>query len=310
MHILMKNIKTLIALSTLVAASSGAFAQSSNQFSNGIPTSWECTGTCGTSADVTGNSVVSASGGAYGWISTVNGIDSISPFTPPASSSGGGFGGNTNGTVLQSNVFSASAGETLKYNFNYVTSDGATYSDYAWTRVLNASDKSQAALIFTARTNIDLNANVVPGFGLANPDTTLSRNALIISSYNNTDFSPGVAGPEWSPLGVGGSSNTCYSTGCGYTGWVGTSFTFNSSGKYILEFGVTNWDDTAFDSALAFNSVKIRNKEGVEFEIDDDLRKFGSLAAAVPEPETYAMLLAGLGMMGAIARRRTQGKQS
>jgi hypothetical protein len=26
--------------------------------------------------------------------------------------------------------------------------------------------------------------------------------------------------------------------------------------------------------------------------------------AAIPEPETYAMFLAGLGMMGAVARRR------
>jgi hypothetical protein len=29
-----------------------------------------------------------------------------------------------------------------------------------------------------------------------------------------------------------------------------------------------------------------------------------SLTAAVPEPETYAMLLAGLGMVGLLARRR------
>ncbi len=33
-----------------------------------------------------------------------------------------------------------------------------------------------------------------------------------------------------------------------------------------------------------------------------------ALAAPVPEPETYAMLLAGLGLMGGIARRRTAGK--
>jgi hypothetical protein len=31
---------------------------------------------------------------------------------------------------------------------------------------------------------------------------------------------------------------------------------------------------------------------------------FTSFAAAVPEPETYAMLLAGLGLMGAVARRK------
>lgn len=32
----------------------------------------------------------------------------------------------------------------------------------------------------------------------------------------------------------------------------------------------------------------------------------GSIAAVVPEPETYAMLLAGLGLMGAVVRRRSR----
>ncbi len=36
----------------------------------------------------------------------------------------------------------------------------------------------------------------------------------------------------------------------------------------------------------------------------------GSIAAAVPEPETYAMLLAGLGLMGAVVRRRSMRKNS
>lgn len=34
----------------------------------------------------------------------------------------------------------------------------------------------------------------------------------------------------------------------------------------------------------------------------------GGIAAAIPEPETYAMLLAGLGLMGAVVRRRSSRK--
>ena len=36
----------------------------------------------------------------------------------------------------------------------------------------------------------------------------------------------------------------------------------------------------------------------------------GSVAAAVPEPETYAMLLAGLGLMAGVVRRRSMRKTS
>ena len=40
------------------------------------------------------------------------------------------------------------------------------------------------------------------------------------------------------------------------------------------------------------------------FETDN----FAYSVTAVPEPESYAMMLAGLGLMGAIARRRSQSK--
>jgi hypothetical protein len=35
-------------------------------------------------------------------------------------------------------------------------------------------------------------------------------------------------------------------------------------------------------------------------------QQFGAFAPAVPEPETYAMMMAGLGLIGVIVRRRTK----
>ena len=37
-----------------------------------------------------------------------------------------------------------------------------------------------------------------------------------------------------------------------------------------------------------------------------NVAEFGSVKYVVPEPETYAMLLAGLGLVGFIMRRRVQ----
>jgi hypothetical protein len=75
---------------------------------------------------------------------------------------------------------------------------------------------------------------------------------------------------------------------------VGT-FTFNAPDEVASFVGV--WSDTAF------NRMEIRETTGA---IEDDY--FGQFytgnAAPVPEPETYALMLAGLGMVGFAARRR------
>ena len=58
----------------------------------------------------------------------------------------------------------------------------------------------------------------------------------------------------------------------------------------MLQFGVSNWGDTAWQSGLAFDGITVA----------------GVPVGVVPEPETYAMLLAGLGLLGFAARRRKQ----
>ncbi len=66
-----------------------------------------------------------------------------------------------------------------------------------------------------------------------------------------------------------------------------------------------------FTGTLGFTSLRFYDAEGndvssmVNVTFDRPL-DFLSVAAPVPEPETYAMLLAGLGLLGVAARRRKQ----
>jgi hypothetical protein len=255
----MKFFPKLVVATAIALLSHAASAQS---FSSGLPSGWTGSGNFGTSA---ANGVVSLApggGSQYGFVSTEGGVTGVSPFDLP---------GNTTGSVLRSSIFSAQAGDALDFDFNFVTSDGAGFSDYGWARLLNA-DLSQAALLFTARTTTS--GNTVPGFGLPVTTATVTPSPIIGGA------------PTWS--GLGSSSNTCFSGGCGYTGWVSSTFAIASSGSYILEFGVINWSDTAFQTGLAFDGITVD----------------GTPISAVPEPESLALMLAGLGLVGVIARRR------
>jgi hypothetical protein len=58
-----------------------------------------------------------------------------------------------------------------------------------------------------------------------------------------------------------------------------------------------------YDVVLGFN-------DGLQVDGDYDDLVVGLKVAAVPEPETYTLLLAGLGAVGFIARRRQRGTQT
>lgn len=234
-------------------------------FDGGIPEFWTCTGSCGSSG---ANGVVPlAPGGgtAYGWISTYGSNAQVGL-------AGVGNGGEeANGTTLRSISFDASAGMALDFRFNYVSTDGAGFADYAWARLLD-QDNNQVAMLFTARTNED--GDAVPGFELPATQATLTPFPVAMNG----------GATQWAPLGP--DSDECYDTGCGATGWVRALYTIASGGVYRLEFGVTNWEDRDFDSGLAIDALTV-----------------GGAPLPIPEPGQYAMLLAGLAILGTLKRR-------
>jgi hypothetical protein len=253
--------QTMAVAASLLCAAANASAQ-------------VCIGNCGTLGP-NGDVTAPPGGTSYQWVSTDGGVLGVG--LPGI----GGDGEPTDGSVFRTAMFGALAGDELSFYFNYVTSDGAGFADYAWARLLNA-DLSEAALLFTARTTDEPGGAVVPGFAMPAPVATLTPATVTII--------PGA--PVWSPLG--GDSGDCFATGCGYTGWVHSLFNVGAAGNYFLEFGVTNWDDQLFDSGLAFAGATIGGAP-----IDPP-------ASVVPEPITMVLLGTGLAGVAAARRRRRE----
>lgn len=295
----MKNTRIpLIALSLSGALVIPA-AQASNISVSG--NTWTANGTAGL---IYGDSIVnnSPTGNAqFGYVSTSGGVYGVSPLI--LRDEGRGTENRTNGSKIQSNAFNANANDTLTLHFNYISTDGRGYDDYAWARLVNADTNNTAAWLFTARSTNSANGNVVPGNVLNRQvDNTLPDELdAVLNDGNTVGFN--VAGTNWIPLGS--SNGICWDNAntCGPTGWIKSAYSFTASGSYFLEFGVINWGDEAFDTALAFDFGGLQqvNFSGVTLVPPP---------ATVPLPGGFLLMSVGVGLMSAMSRRDKFASQS
>jgi hypothetical protein len=117
--------------------------------------------------------------------------------------------------------------------------------------------------------------------------------------------------------GYQGSSHSYLGTGSTAINWLwngGSNFASaaNTFGTFLMDTGnlyggYSNWISFTYDYSNPANLTLSSNSYGNQVNYSDNLVS-GSIGAVspVPEVETYAMLLAGLGLMGGIARRRSQ----
>ena len=101
----------------------------------------------------------------------------------------------------------------VKFNFNFVTSDGAGFPDYAWAQLQTPTGGVVATLV-TAQTQ--------PSGSIFPPPSACFPQ---ISGTLDPASVPIIAGaPDWTPLGS--YSGTVSPPACGYTGWVSETYRY------------------------------------------------------------------------------------
>jgi hypothetical protein len=248
---------------------------------------WQCQGECG-SQGADGHISLSPLGNAqYAYVTTAgsSALD-VSPLMLDSNSRGV----EQNGSSFTSGNFAAGVGSVLEMRFNYVSTDGKGFDDYAWARVVDAVNGDLVAWIFTARSSNSSTGQIVPGDVVRRSEFDPDQ---IVVDYHGFVFhtQDGSDPINWSALGS--SNQTCWrknAAGCGYTDWLHSRYSFARGGSFRVEVGVVNWGDYAYDSGLAFDFVGLQP----------------GFSNPVPESGTLVLLAVGLASMGLARRRRSR----
>lgn len=143
---------------------------------------------------------------------------------------------------------------------------------------------------------------------------------------DEANFSRTVNGFTISALGVNSTAYNCHdcarinNTGAAYLELVQDnnqafdliSFDYTDQGlvtalgkqDIALPHIVPNWDTVLTPTFTNVTSVRFNAVSGHNFYLDNIVVNTNASVAAVPEPETYAMFLAGLGLLGFAQRKK------
>lgn len=137
-----------------------------------------------------------------------------------------------------------------------------------------------------------------------NPIFTYSTNGTTAWGLNVPASSSEMASLFYSTLGDKASISTSGVSQAGFSGLTNTgSFQNMVTGMYWL--GTVQSGNSA-NAWIFFTTSGMQKTFAVGTYVHAMAVRTGDVLASVPEPETYAMLLMGLGVIGGIARRRKQ----